>query len=64
MTEGDSSTFKPDIHGTCPFCKKVFQAGKDSEDRHGVVHELPICEEFEKMEPTEYLKAVRLKYSS
>jgi len=60
---GDETTFKAQVGGICPFCKKKFQAGKDADDNSGVVHELPICKQFEELDIVEYLRQVRLKYS-
>jgi hypothetical protein len=61
---GNESTFKAQVAGVCPFCQKKFQAGKDGDGNSGIVHQLPICKQFEELDPPEYLRQVRLKYSS
>ena len=51
----DIETFKADVEFTCPFCKAHCAASLEA---GGVVHEMPMCERFEKLGPVEFLKAV------
>lgn len=54
------------LQGTCPFCQKAFAAvapPDDSPNGPSVLHELPMCHEFETKDILEYLKAVRVRIS-
>ena len=45
----------------CPCGKQVFIT-RDEEGNPSVIHALPMCEHFEKLEPDEYLRWVRGTY--
>lgn len=61
---GNERTFKAEVGGVCPFCQRKFSAGHDDDGNPGLIHTLPTCKQFDELEPDEYLRAVRLKYSS
>lgn len=46
--------FKPEISINCPFCD-----GRVAADLTQVLHTMPICSEYEAMEPVEFITAVR-----
>lgn len=52
----NEQTFITDVEGVCP-CGGRWFAGTDPEP--SVVHTKPICEEFDKLEPEDYLKWIR-----
>lgn len=55
---------KNDIRFICPFCKLDAAYGEMGEDNHPLVlHALPMCTEFEKLSPDEYVRRVRIRYS-
>lgn len=54
MTE-DLSEIYPDYEGVCPCGKKFYV---DSQ-RYCVIHEMPMCKQFEALEPDKYLRWVR-----
>lgn len=51
----------------CPFCGLEIQVGGikfEGELVDGVLHELPMCETFEELEPTEFIQAARMMLES
>lgn len=55
------------IQFVCPFCKKrasVFEQGSEQEGNMeiGLLHEKPMCEKFERMEPDDYLHEVNKQF--
>ena len=48
------------IHATCPFCNGEFFDGRDPDTMEAVslIHSMPMCEQFQHLEPVDYLKAV------
>ncbi len=45
---------KPDVALDCPFCGQMFIASVSGT----LLHYMPMCEKFEKLDPVEFLKAV------
>lgn len=45
----------------CPFCgMAIFESISPDDGRiDGLIHSMPMCEKFEKMEPDEFITAVR-----
>jgi len=56
-------TFKPHTKVVCPFCKKLFYMGKESDGTSAITHEQPACQEFLMMPVEAFLRRVRLIYS-
>lgn len=48
----------------CPFCGKDAQAGYTAEDEAVVIHALPMCAEFERLDPLEYVIQVNRNIAS
>jgi len=56
--------FRPSIEFRCPFCALRVKAGEavrpgEAEMAPCVAHDEPACEQFESMEPDEFMRAVR-----
>jgi hypothetical protein len=45
---------KPDIEAYCPCGRKFYVDSK----HYAVIHEMPMCEKFKSLEPTEFLEYV------
>ena len=49
----------------CPFCERVCSANASEENGIlGVTHTLPTCAQFDDLEPTDFLKATRQRFSN
>lgn len=59
---GDSVTVQDIVQFICPFCNKSASTGKDDQNIPYVLHEVPQCVKFEKLEPDKYLRTVREFY--
>jgi hypothetical protein len=56
-----ANTFTTDLNFSCPFCSK--RCSVDRAQR-SIVHELPTCEKFDKLEPDEFLVAVNVAFAN
>jgi hypothetical protein len=60
--EGDSvflDTNKPHVTAQCP-CGGQYTAGSLSNGDAAVLHSIPYCENFDKLEPIEFMRVSRL----
>jgi hypothetical protein len=48
----------PNLQGICPCGRKFFV----DEKQYAVIHELPVCEKFQTLNPTEFLRYVTNDY--
>ena len=57
---GGSETFESSVTAVCPFCGGKISDMNDVKtgEPTGLLHTMPMCEEFGRMDPTEFLKAV------
>lgn len=51
-------TFKSEASFECPFCKKPVMVGTQDGDP-AAVHQMPVCQQFEKHDPSEFLSLAR-----
>jgi hypothetical protein len=56
VTGFDGPHVSAELEGICPCGKKFFVDSKN----YAVIHEMPMCNKFEALEPDEFLKYVRL----
>ena len=45
----------------CGFCGQTVTVGRSADGKRGVFHEMPLCKQFEKMEPLDFLIESKLK---
>jgi hypothetical protein len=55
-----TETVKSSFHAACPFCGGEFFDARDPDtmEVQGLIHSMPMCDQFRALEPGEYLKAV------
>jgi hypothetical protein len=58
--------FRPSVEFTCPFCGHRVKAGEavrpgEAEASPCVLHDEPVCERFDELEPDEFMQAVNAK---
>jgi len=41
---------------SCPFCNQIVSAGVHANDKSFLAHGIPMCKEFDTMEPDEFLQ--------
>jgi hypothetical protein len=46
----------------CPFCWKRVSVSYEDGKPDGLIHELPICEQFKEQEPDEFMTSIREAY--
>lgn len=61
---GDVSSFQAKVEFKCPFCESHAAIGEDAEGNGGVLHTVPYCAEFERMNALEYAQSVRYRFSA
>lgn len=58
----ENYVYTPEVSFPCMFCGGTAGAGHTDSGTPAVVHTLPHCETFEKLDPLDYLRANRLAY--
>ena len=48
----------------CPFCGEPVRAGSNPDGEGAVLHRMPMCEQFDKLDPFEFLQAVRSRLTN
>lgn len=61
MKAGDRVHFVNALEFACPFCTQIVRVSTgENGGRAGVMHVMPSCETFDRMEPGEFVHAARV----
>jgi len=53
-----------EIDFVCPFCGRRVDVGHGPSGNGQILHEMPMCANFEQLEPADYLEFVRREFAA
>ena len=56
MKPGDKTSVKVTHETMCPFCGKDVRIGNTADGTNVVMHPSPVCREFDKLDPEDFLE--------